>query len=453
MRRIRLTGPIATGLFVAVLLTAASASADVSARGSVTGPVLVGPDLVWGQASGHRLQVLQQPDGRGRPSLLVDVADPRGELSGSLAGSPFGYGLAYHVAVPGFDRDLGGEVLDEVVAGAPRQAPQAISRCDRQDPAGRIPPSLDVHQTVVAYIIKPCSGSATVEVRSLPGTPGTSRTLPAGLPDRVQVAGRFVAWSERDPSQAAAVVYDWQSGQLAYRIPGRVDLLDLAEDGTAVIRARGRVALADPRRTTPRLLPIAARGLYVARIAGDQLVFKRGTPERAGELATYDLRRGRTRRIDGDLVLRLDGGTFDYQGGPIAWEAPSCGGSVLRYRSRLPRRPQAVARRHRCALLLVGRPQLRARRRVGVAFRCSGFAVEYCPGTIHLSAKNGAGGYVTIGRKRVRETPAGVGRVSIVLNRRGRKQVAGRGRHAIRISATTRDARGRREIRHRRVTL
>lgn len=453
--------PVALGALVWAAL-APSALGAVPSDKLVKGPVLVGSDVMWLESLGTDGLRVRAASRAGAPAVsLGELSTSRGALTGSLAGSPAGYAVAYYATSGSNERDPGRVVLHEILNAPPRGSLTSAARCevpDQQAPPTQAP-SVDVSTEALAYSIRPCQGAArSVEVRPLsPGT-GPGRSIPAREPTEVQTAGSFVAWTERPVGERSEVlVYDWRTMQLRTRVggalPGGLRDMDLAEDGTVALvygGSRWRVGVVALGATQPRSLPLVPRPTYRVRFVGHRLAFKRSLRRSAAEeLGVYDLARHRTRMIDRDLVFRPGGGDFDYDGQRLAWEAPTCRRPVLRFSSRLPRRPRGTTR-PRCRLELVRPPRLSGTT-VRIRFACSGYAPEDCPSRIVLTQRQE--GTETrrpkrvLGAARSHDLDDLGGLALIRLNRHGRAILQADRRLSVRITATTRDARGRLERR------
>lgn len=446
----------------------ARSAAGVSSNRLIEGPVLVGSDVMWLEPSrAGGLRIRRSRRAADSPRSLAHLFSPWGLAEGEIVGSDSGYAVVYQAITGRNERDPGTPLFDEVVVGPPGGSPQTAARCDLTHPITPSPkPSADMSQEALAYAIRPCDGAPrAVEVQPLPRGSAPTRRIPTDFPARVRTAGSFVAWANRpasDPTGLEILVYDWRTGVFQGRldekdVPGGIAQFDLGPDGTVAFVhgvRRHRVGIWRAGATGPRTTRLPARSAYILRFAGpDRLVFKRGIAGQryalAAELGVYDVRRERARSLERDLVFRLAGDHFDFDGQRLAWEAPTCFGSELRYAAHLPRRAAPV-RRQRCRLRLL-RPVRLTRSRVRVRFACSGYVVESCPSQVvltHAPRGDAPGGGEVLGRRRSRDFSALGGLALVRLNRRGQAVVRrARGVLRVRITATTEDARGRVERR------
>jgi hypothetical protein len=315
--------------FVAATLLLTGLGADQS-RVLWQGPTLAGDAVVWGEAAEGTGSLHQWTQRHGERVLY---------RSDTLA---FGQPLAASPTLLAFER------------GYPSCKPQPNLTCPQTQDALVGPPqgpfrtlvrprncfmptsgnTLALDGGIAAYLEVDCEGQRMrVVVRDVEhsGRPLIVRdaALSSGCCRDVAIAGRFVAWSDRND----VVVYDRLARHLAYRArigPEAgigVDLgFDLQRDGKVAVSYRlvevaktGPTTIAWLSPSAPRLHPLRLRASDThIRMAGDRIAAERFLSPTRSVLVVADLA-GRARPVAGFAPPVRLRGRFDFDGRHIAW--------------------------------------------------------------------------------------------------------------------------------------
>lgn len=330
----------------AALCALAAAAPSAGARERVAeatvlaGPVLAGPNVLWGEGrrvTGDRVRtlvVLSREPGAQRVRRVYESSLPArsrydSQLFADLSASVRALAVVHDLSEPccGSVFRVRGGVLGK-----------RFGRLSLTEGSGFV----DVDGTRVAFAedasysndpasegvgggapespcdepgLPPC---ATISVRDLRTGARSTLTAPAGERlTQVRLAGRFVAWiNERAERATLVTVWDLARGAELYSIEasafaGEPSALDLMPDGTlAVATGSGRLFYATATEPRPHALPGRSDGRRV-RLAGARAAFR--TP--AGELRLVTLA-GRQLSVVRRGVTR---DRWDYAAGRAAW--------------------------------------------------------------------------------------------------------------------------------------
>jgi len=294
------------------------------------GPTLAGETVVWGEEAGGTGSIHQWTQRLGERALYRSDSLALGR---PLAASPtlLAFERTYPSCKP--QPNFACPQAEDALVGPPRGPFRTLVRprtCS-------IPTSgntLALDGGFAAYLEVDCAGQRMrVIVRDVghSGRPLIVRdaALSSGCCRDIAIAGRFVAWSERNE----VVVYDRLARRPVYRArlgPKAgidVDLgFDLQRDGKLAVSYRLiEVARAGPTTigwlspSSPRLHVLPLRGSDTRiRIAGDRIAFERFRTSSAGVLAIVDLA-GRARSVAGFAPPVSLHGQFDFDGRHITW--------------------------------------------------------------------------------------------------------------------------------------
>lgn len=449
MRANWLVGLLAIGLVACPPVLAVGPTGEIVPPGYPSEPSLAGDETLWlGYGSGRGVELWSgAPGGASRrvqefPFRPTRPATRDGFVGGALAASP-SLGL---VSTYGYEPDGLGEyeyTFSEHHVGPPTGPFEQIVRCATDPYTGLR--AADVWGEAYAY--RRCDeGDGHVEVRDTAAVPlSPSRSVGRGGYG-ARIAGRYVAWLDSDlwyrPSCSGGselVVYDRVADAEVYRIPnaemqGRVDSLDVQEDGTVVMAfepgpcADLVVAWASPEEPYLHRLSLPTREHYEVQIGAGQIAFQRGNhvldvsvPRAEVGIADLD---GDVRVVarNTDAFDTLE--SFDFDGERLVWREFGCEERRLVIR-RADEAGEARGGGTNCRARLLRKPVVRK----GVAtfhFGCGAF-VTPCAFRVELrSARTGA----RVGRtpQSYRENP-----VRIKLRRSAWRALKRRG--ALRVNA------------------
>jgi hypothetical protein len=136
--------------------------------------------------------------------------------------------------------------------------------------------------------------------------------ISAGCCRAIALAGRYVAWNDRD----SVVVHDWVKRRKVYRARIGADFdFDLQRDGKVAVAFRSTIAWLSPARPLLHVLPMRGRATDI-QIARDRIAFENTRSMLV--VADLDGRRAQAvARFAGRTRLR----GFDFDGARIAWAA------------------------------------------------------------------------------------------------------------------------------------
>jgi hypothetical protein len=315
--------------FVAAISLLTGLGADQS-RVLWQGPALAGDAVVWGEAANGTGALHQWTQSRGDHVLYrsdkLAVGRPLAASRTLLA-----FERTYPSCKP--QPNFACPQAEDALVGPP-QGPFRTLVPPRTCTMATLGNTLALDGGVAAYLEVDCAAQRMrVVVRDVghSGKPLIVRdaALSTGCCRDVAIAGRFVAWSDRNN----IVVYDRLARRLAYRMrigpEAGIDVnlgFDLQQDGKVAVSYRlAEVAQAGP--TTIAWLSPSAQRLHVLplrgsdtriRLAGDRIAVERFLTPSTGVLVVADLA-GRARRVTGfGPPLRLLG-RFDFDGRRIAW--------------------------------------------------------------------------------------------------------------------------------------
>ncbi len=315
--------------FVAAISLLTGLGADQS-RVLWQGPALAGDAVVWGEEAGATGSLHQWTQRRGERVLY---------RSDSLA---LGRPLAASRTLLAFERTYPSckpqpnfvcPQAEDALVGPPQGPFRTLIR-PRKCSMPTLGNTLALDGGMAAYLEVDCEGQRMrVVVRDVghSGRPSIVRdaVLSSGCCRDVAIAGRFVAWSDRNE----VVVYDRLARRIAYRAsigPEAgidVDLgFDLQRDGKLAVSYRfveiaraGPTTIAWLSPSAPRLHVLPLRGSDTRiRIAGDRIAVERYLSPSASVLVVADLA-GRARPVAGFAPLVRLRGRFDFDGRQIAW--------------------------------------------------------------------------------------------------------------------------------------
>ncbi len=293
------------------------------------GPALAGDAVVWGEAADATASIHRWTQGAGKRVLYRNDALALGR---PLAASRtlLAFERSYPSCKP--QANLACPQAADALVGPPRGPFRTLipPRTCITATSGR---TLALDGDVAAYLQIDCAAQRTrVVVRDLghSGKPLTLRdaALSSGCCGDVAIAGRFVAWTEKNE----VVVYDRVARRLAYRSrigPAAgidVDLgFDLQRDGKIAVSYRlvefartGPTTIAWLSPSAPRLHVLPLRGSDTRiRIAGDHIAFERFRTPETSALVLADLA-GRARPVARFAPpVSLHG--FDFDGRHVTW--------------------------------------------------------------------------------------------------------------------------------------
>jgi hypothetical protein len=291
---------MAGAIFVTAISLLAGLGADQS-RVLWQGPVLAGDALVWGEAGDGASSLHRWTrDGGDR---IVYSSDPFALTQPLAASRKFlAFGRSYPGCTP--QPNYVCPQLQDVVVGPPRGPFRMLVR-PRKCSMPTLGRTLALDSAVAAYIDVDCElQRLRVVVRDVAQgkRPFVIRdaSLTSGCCRDVAIAGRFVAWNERD----GVVVYDRLARHVAYRArigpKEGIDVelgFDLQRDGKLAV-AYHLVEVARTVPTTigwlspsaPRLHVLPFRGVDTQiRIAGDRIAFERFASPETSVLVVADL--------------------------------------------------------------------------------------------------------------------------------------------------------------------
>jgi hypothetical protein len=315
--------------FVAAISLLAGLGPDQS-RVLWQGPVLAGDAVVWGEAADATASIHRWTQRTGERVLY---------RSDSLAlGRPLASSrtlLAFERSYPSCkpQANLVCPQAEDALVGPPRGPFRTLipPRTCITATSGR---TLALDGGMAAYLQIDCAAQRTrVVVRDIghSGRPLTVRdaALSSGCCGDVAIAGRFVAWTEKNE----VVVYDRVARRLAYRArigPEAgidVDLgFDLQRDGKIAVSYRlvelartGPTTIAWLSPSAPRLHVLHLRGNDTPiRIAGNHIAFERFRTPTTSALVLADLA-GRARPVAGFAPPVSLHGRFDFDGRHVTW--------------------------------------------------------------------------------------------------------------------------------------
>jgi len=366
---------IAAAWLLGVLVFAPAAGAaprgvPVGQYQPVDGPVVTGSGIAWAAPlGGFGYRVVERVGGRD-----VVVRSARGnssrKLTPALSGSAEALALQETVSVD--DRAFGGWLDTEFITWGKLTGQRGLVAlampCRVQTVCAT---GVDVDGSrVFSPVGEPSDRSAAV--RSLPS--GAVQQRVSGVDSSLSVAGRYAAWTTRDPralSQRAFVVWDLAANRELYRLPFTAEVggsVDVQADGkVAFIGADLRLAWASPAEPYAHPVPGAGRAHTGFVLRGDTLTWLRSY---RGGWAISTARVGGKPRL---LVSGVKGG-FDTDGTRVAWGGRSCTGAVVftERHASLIRRP--VRQGPGCRLRLATRPRVAKNGSVTLRPSCAGFS-------------------------------------------------------------------------------
>jgi hypothetical protein len=294
------------------------------------GPALAGDAVVWGEEAGGTGSIHQWTQRLGERDLYRSDSLALGR---PLAASPtlLAFERTYPSCKP--QPNFACPQAEDALVGPPRGPFRTLVR-PRTCSIPTSSNTLALDGGLAAYLEVDCAGQRMrVIVRDIghSGKPLIVRdaALSSGCCRGIAIAGRFVAWSERNE----VVVYDRLARRPVYRArlgPKAgidVDLgFDLQRDGKLAVSYRLiEVARAGPTTigwlspSAPRLHVLPLRGSDTRiRIAGDRIAFERFRTSSASVLVIVDLA-GRARSVAGFAPPVSLHGQFDFDGRHITW--------------------------------------------------------------------------------------------------------------------------------------
>jgi hypothetical protein len=315
--------------FVAAISLLAGLGTDQS-RVLWQGPVLAGDAVVWGEEAGGTGSLHQWTRGFGE--RVVYRSDSL-SLGRPLAASRtlLAFERSYPSCKP--QPNVACPQAQDALVGPARGPFRTLVRprtCSLPTSGN----TLALDGGIAAYLEVDCEGQRMrVVVRDVAHSKGPlvirDAALSSGCCNDVAIAGRFVAWSERNE----IVVYDRLARRPVYRTrigPQAgidVDLgFDLQRDGTIAVSYRlVEVARAGPTTiawlspSAPRLHLLSLRGTDARiRIAGDRIAFKRFVTPSTSVLVVADLA-GRARPVARFAPPESLRGDFDFDRRHITW--------------------------------------------------------------------------------------------------------------------------------------
>lgn len=328
------------GIVLALALASQASAATVARTTPEAGPVLAGPEVLWGtEGSDGSVRVMAAAPGR-PPRLLHRVAAPGGKETtrgiGPLAASPETYAVRVATSTL-FDRDfdslsyVGEDALlrGPLSGGASLLLGSLPEQVDHRPCEGRYEVlggfDVDGARYAVGSESGPCvltgPGQSRLSIAVHEG--GSPRTVDVGIgstPLDVRLQGRFLAWLR---GSRELVVHDLESGSTVTRIRARdlgarsIGSFDLQADGTVAfaywrLRWRGsRLGALVPGR--PGVQVIDRHGSGNLALAADRVIYERGFDDvfRRTELVLRPLAGGPRRTLarfgeHRDLVGPLD---------------------------------------------------------------------------------------------------------------------------------------------------
>jgi hypothetical protein len=290
------------GIVLALALASPASAATVARTTPEAGPVLAGPEVLWGsEGSDGSVRVMAGAPGR-PPRLLHRIAAPTGEETtrgiGPLAASPDTYAVRVPTSTL-FDRDfdslsyVGEDALlrGPLSGGASLLFGSLPERVDHRPCEGRYEVlggfAVDGTRYAVGSEYGPCvmteQGQSRLAIAVHDG--GSRLVVEAGtgtVPFEVRLAGRFLAWVS---ANRELVVHDLESGATVARIRARdlgartISGFDLQADGAVAVaywrlRWRGsRLGALIPGRPGVQLLDRHVSGELA--LAGGRVLYER----------------------------------------------------------------------------------------------------------------------------------------------------------------------------------
>ena len=315
--------------FVAAISLLAGLGTDQS-RVLWQGPALAGDAVVWGEAAGTTGSLHEWTRRSGERVLY---------RSDSLA---LGRPLAASRTLIAFERtypsckpqpNFACPQAEDVLVGPPRGPFRTLVR-PRTCITATSGNTAALDEGVAAYLEVDCAEQQTkVLVRDVghSGKPLILRDamLSSGRCQDVRIAGRFVAWTERNE----VFVYDRLARRLAYRArigpAAGIDVdfgLDLQRDGKIVVSYRlvefaraipTTIAWVSPSAPRLHVLPLRGSDTRI-RIAGDRIAFERFRTPTTSVLVVADLT-GRARSVGNFAPPVSLHGRFDFDGRHVTW--------------------------------------------------------------------------------------------------------------------------------------
>ena len=359
---------MAFALLLALAAPAPARASQVVAPGTPpVGPVLAGPEVVWGEWTPDSGIAIRAAIPGGAPRLVHTI--PRGgtveqfELFASATHLGW-HDYATHPCGKGGDCPS----FSEIWAGPLNGPYERIARCE----AAPYPSAPRLSGNTLVYVGAGCSASeaSQVVVRELRDGDDALRTIRVadGYVTDLSIDGRFVAYTLNAPPAPVTHVFDTASGTDAYTLPfgARSD-----------VQADGKLGFVRPARTRPddgplrlgfatpaeprdHALPVvqsgAGRVTYPLETAGDRIAFARpregcDISEPELELAVTDLsgNQGLLTELRGHRAP-LGRKPFDFDGRRVTWLGVSGSGPAVMFRDIAAEPPAATANGPECPI-------------------------------------------------------------------------------------------------------